>query len=186
MFSGLIRRKVFLKSVAISLPYIEGIVCIFGITINVWRPRRLCYGCSITLSLVVIVGPDRQRRKMEYWFVVRFSLLVCCSMEHVSAQIKYSIAEEVKAGSVVGNVARDLGLEIGVLKDRRFRIVSGSNDALFDINQDNGVLYVHKPVDREELCSSNAVCSINLKIMVENPLEINYVGVEITDRKSVV
>ncbi|XP_071377138.1 protocadherin alpha-3-like [Centroberyx affinis] len=116
---------------------------------------------------------------MEYWLVAGFLLL--CYSNGIIAQIKYSITEEVKVGSVVANVAKDLGFDLTTLKDRRFRIVSGSSDALFQVNQDNGVLYVRKMLDREELCQGNSVCSINLKIAVENPLEIHYVAVEITD-----
>uniref|UniRef100_A0A8C7HGN4 Protocadherin 2 alpha b 9 n=1 Tax=Oncorhynchus kisutch TaxID=8019 RepID=A0A8C7HGN4_ONCKI len=127
------------------------------------------------------MGDGRQRRRWEYWWVaVRFSLLLCLG-EKVSAQIRYSIPEEVKEGSVVGNVAKDLGLDVSTLVERRFRIVSGSKDALFHVNQNNGVLYVHNKIDREELCDGNIACLINLKMVVENPLEIHYVGVEITD-----
>ncbi|XP_064874257.1 protocadherin alpha-8-like [Oncorhynchus nerka] len=127
------------------------------------------------------MGDGGQRRRWEYWCVaLRFSLLLCF-VEQVSAQIRYSIPEEVKEGSVVGNVAKDLGLDVSTLLARRFRIVSGSNDALFQVNQNNGVLYVHKNIDREELCDGTGACLINLKIAVENPLEIHYVGVEITD-----
>ncbi|CAB1325308.1 unnamed protein product [Coregonus sp. 'balchen'] len=127
------------------------------------------------------MGDGRQRRRWEYWWVaLRFSLLLCFG-EQVSAQIRYSIPEEVREGSVVGNVAKDLGLDVSTLLERRFRIVSGSNYALFQVNQNNGVLYVHKNIDREVLCDGNSACLINLKIAVENPLEIHYVGVEITD-----
>ncbi|XP_064829705.1 protocadherin alpha-7-like isoform X5 [Oncorhynchus masou masou] len=127
------------------------------------------------------MGDGGQRRRWEYWCVaLRFSLLLCF-VEQVSAQIRYSIPEEVKEGSVVGNVAKDLGLGVSTLVERRFRIVSGSKDALFQVNQNNGVLYVHKNIDREELCDGTGACLINLKIAVENPLEIHYVGVEITD-----
>uniref|UniRef100_A0A8C8EH65 Protocadherin alpha 8-like n=1 Tax=Oncorhynchus tshawytscha TaxID=74940 RepID=A0A8C8EH65_ONCTS len=122
-----------------------------------------------------------QRRRWEYWCVaLRFSLLLCF-VEQVSAQIRYSIPEEVKEGSVVGNVAKDLGLDVSTLLERRFRIVSGSKDALFQVNQNNGVLYVYKNIDREELCVGNVACVIDLEIIVENPLEVHYVGVEITD-----
>ncbi|XP_071267169.1 protocadherin alpha-7-like isoform X21 [Salvelinus alpinus] len=127
------------------------------------------------------MGDGGQRRRWEYWCVaLRFSLLLCFG-EQVSAQIRYSIPEEVEEGAVVGNVAKDLGLAVGTLVERRFRIVSGSKDALFQVNQNNGVLYVHKNIDREELCDGTGACLINLKIAVENPLEIHYVGVEITD-----
>uniref|UniRef100_A0A4W5RQ49 Si:ch73-379j16.2 n=1 Tax=Hucho hucho TaxID=62062 RepID=A0A4W5RQ49_9TELE len=125
-------------------------------------------------------GEEFQER-WEYWCVaLRFSLLLCFG-ELVLAQIRYSIPEEVKEGSVVGNVAKDLGLAVGTLVDRRFRIVSGSKDALFLINQNNGVLYVHKNIDREELCDGTGACLMNLKIVVENPLEIHYVQLEIKD-----
>ncbi|XP_055782660.1 protocadherin alpha-7-like isoform X11 [Salvelinus fontinalis] len=127
------------------------------------------------------MGDGRQRRRWEYWWVaLRFSLLLCFG-EQVSAQIRYSIPDEVKEGSIVGNVFKDLGLDVSTLVERRFRIVSGSKDALFQVNQNNGVLYVHKNIDREELCDGNSACLIDLKMVVENPLEIHYVGVEITD-----
>ncbi|XP_052010722.1 protocadherin gamma-A11-like [Xyrauchen texanus] len=86
-----------------------------------------------------------------------------------------------KEGSFVGNIAKDLGLDANTLADRRFRIVSGSKEALFQVNQNNGELYTDKKIDREVVCDGNSVCLINLKIAVENPLEIHYVGVEIKD-----
>ncbi|CAB1337132.1 unnamed protein product [Coregonus sp. 'balchen'] len=129
------------------------------------------------------MGDGGQRSRWEYWWVaLRFSLLLCFG-EQVSAQIRYSIPEEVKEGSVVGNVAKDLGLDVSTLVERRFRIVSGSGseEALFQVNQNNGVLYVHKNIDREGICNSKVACVIDLKIVVENPLEVHYVGLEITD-----
>uniref|UniRef100_A0A8C2J734 Cadherin N-terminal domain-containing protein n=1 Tax=Cyprinus carpio TaxID=7962 RepID=A0A8C2J734_CYPCA len=64
-----------------------------------------------------------QRRGWERWWIfLCFSLLVCFGQQ-VSAQIRYSVPEEVKVGSVVGNCAKDLGLDVSTLVDRRFRIV---------------------------------------------------------------
>uniref|UniRef100_A0A3P9AT12 Si:ch73-379j16.2 n=1 Tax=Maylandia zebra TaxID=106582 RepID=A0A3P9AT12_9CICH len=103
------------------------------------------------------------------------------SSKAILAQLRYSVPEEVQVGYPVGNVAKDLGLEISSLTGRKFRIVSGPNHYLFQLNQNNGVLYVGKKMDREELCDGSKVCLINLKIVVESPLEIHYVGVEITD-----
>ncbi|XP_008303736.1 protocadherin beta-15-like [Stegastes partitus] len=125
------------------------------------------------------MGERGQRRRGSCWWVAGISLL--CFVELILAQLRYSVPEEVQVGSSVGNVAKDLGLDISSLTGRRFRIVSGPNHALFQLNQNNGVLYVGKIMDREELCDGTKVCLINLKVVVENPLEIHYVGVEITD-----
>ncbi len=135
---------------------------------------------GITLPTVAMEARG-QRRVRERWSnCLCFSLLVCFGQQ-VSAQIRYSVPEEVKVGSVVGNCAKDLGLDVSTLVDRRFRIVSGSNDALFQVNQNNGILYVDKHIDREEVCDGNSACLINLKIVVEKPLEVHYVEIEITD-----
>ncbi|XP_048058593.1 protocadherin alpha-8-like isoform X38 [Megalobrama amblycephala] len=124
---------------------------------------------------------DEQRRRWEYWWIsLCFSFLLGVGQQ-VSAQIRYTIPEEMKEGSVVGNIAKDLGLDVSTLADRRFRIVSGSKDAFFQLNQNNGELYIHKSVDREALCDGNGACLVNLKTAVENPLEIHYVAIEITD-----
>ncbi|KAL7858452.1 hypothetical protein AOLI_G00185540 [Acnodon oligacanthus] len=96
-------------------------------------------------------------------------------------EIRYSIAEESKPGSVVGNIAKDLGFDLDKLTERRFRIVSASNDRFLQINQDNGALYVSGKIDREELCEKSSVCSVNLKTVAENPLEVHYIEVEIRD-----
>ncbi|KAM9357327.1 protocadherin alpha-8-like [Symphorus nematophorus] len=119
-------------------------------------------------------------KKARYWFAFHLALLLLFGKQAL-AQIRYSIPEEVKDGTVVGNVAKDLGLDITSLTDRRLRVVSGSKDAIFEVNQNNGALYVNKHIDREELCQGGGACLMELKILVENPLEIHYVIVEITD-----
>ncbi|XP_029571725.1 protocadherin alpha-3-like [Salmo trutta] len=121
-------------------------------------------------------GAWRERRQ---WVVFMVALVLFWS--GTSAQIKYSISEELKEGSVVGNIAKDLGIELSTLKERGFRIVSGSTDPLFQVNQNDGILYVNRKIDREEVCERSSVCLINLKTVLENPLEIHYVSVEVLD-----
>ncbi|XP_056328885.1 protocadherin beta-15-like [Danio aesculapii] len=99
----------------------------------------------------------------------------------VWAQIRYSISEEQKDGAAVGNIAKDLGIDHRTLKDRGFRIVSTSGESMFSVNQNDGVLYVNGKIDREEVCERSTPCLINLKIALQNPLEIHYVTVEILD-----
>nr|XP_040028856.1 protocadherin alpha-8-like isoform X14 [Gasterosteus aculeatus aculeatus] len=98
-----------------------------------------------------------------------------------SAQIRYSISEEVNDGTVVGNIAKDLGLDKSTLKTRKYRIVSSNVDPLFHVNPDDGVLYVSRNIDREEVCAQSSACLINLKTVLENPLEVHYVVVEVLD-----
>ncbi|XP_028816540.1 protocadherin alpha-7-like isoform X1 [Denticeps clupeoides] len=140
-------------------------------------------GLNIFLKLFLFPHLDMGGQKSGVccaWAVPVLSLLLCF-VEPVSAQIKYTVPEEVKEGHVVGNIAKDLGLDVGTLDKRRFRIVSGSRDGLFGVNQNNGRLSVLKRVDREAVCDGDGVCSINLKVVVENPFEIHHVGVEIAD-----
>ncbi|XP_069026662.1 protocadherin alpha-3-like isoform X21 [Embiotoca jacksoni] len=98
-----------------------------------------------------------------------------------SAQLRYSISEEVKEGTVVGNIAKDLGLDKSTLKDRKYRIVSSAADPLFYVDQNDGILYVSRKIDREEVCARTSTCMINVKTVLENPLEVHYVVVEVLD-----
>ncbi|XP_073342594.1 protocadherin alpha-7-like [Pagrus major] len=98
-----------------------------------------------------------------------------------SGQFRYSIPEEVKEGTAVGNIAKDLGLDKATLKERGYRIVYGSTEPPFRVNQDDGILYVNRKIDREEVCDRSKVCVIDLKTVLENPLEVHYVAVEIVD-----
>ncbi|XP_047441800.1 protocadherin alpha-8-like [Mugil cephalus] len=127
------------------------------------------------------MGEERRFQTIHYrWFVFYLALLLVFGKQAL-AELRYSIPEEVKDGTVVGNVAKDLGLDKTSLINRRFRVVSGSKDAFFEVNSDNGALQVHKKIDREELCHGSGACLMELKILVENPLEMHHVVVEITD-----
>ncbi|XP_054454086.1 protocadherin alpha-3-like [Anoplopoma fimbria] len=127
------------------------------------------------------MGSQRRCRLSDYcWFVFHVYILMIFA-NNALAELRYSIPEEMKEGTAVGNVAKDLGLDKTALIDRRFRVVSGFKDAFFEVNPDNGALQVRKKIDREELCHGSGVCVIELKILVEDPLEIHYVVVEITD-----
>ncbi|CDQ76451.1 unnamed protein product [Oncorhynchus mykiss] len=83
------------------------------------------------------------------WVVLLVALIFFWS--GASAQIKYSISEELKEGTVVGNIAKDLGIDLSTLTERGFRIVSGSTEPLFQVNRHDGILYVNRKIDREEV-----------------------------------
>ncbi|XP_069388117.1 protocadherin alpha-6-like isoform X22 [Paralichthys olivaceus] len=108
-------------------------------------------------------------------------LVVVLLWSVAAAQIRYSVPEEVNEGTVVGNIAKDLGLDKNTLRERKYRIVSSNADPLFHVNQNDGILYVSRKIDREEVCAQSNTCLINLKTVLENPLEVHYVGVEVLD-----
>nr|XP_046262999.1 protocadherin alpha-3-like [Scatophagus argus] len=121
----------------------------------------------------------RAWKERQRWFAFMVVLDILCG--GASAQIRYSISEEVPDETVVGNIAKDLGLDKNALKERGYRIVTGTTEPLFEVNQNDGILYVKRRIDREEVCDRNSPCLINLKTVLENPLEIHYVAVEILD-----
>uniref|UniRef100_A0A8C7Y836 Cadherin domain-containing protein n=1 Tax=Oryzias sinensis TaxID=183150 RepID=A0A8C7Y836_9TELE len=110
-----------------------------------------------------------------------FFLLLLVFCKHARADLRYSVPEEVKDGTVVGYVGKDLGLDKASLLARRIRVGSVSKHSFFYINTDNGALEVGEKIDREELCYGSGACLMELKILVETPLEMHHVVVEITD-----
>ncbi|KAM9694022.1 protocadherin alpha-12 isoform 3-T3 [Trichechus inunguis] len=109
------------------------------------------------------------------------SLLLLAAWEAGSGQVRYSVAEEAKHGTFVGRIAQDLGLELAELVPRLFRVSSKGRADLLEVNLQNGVLFVNSRIDREELCGRRAVCSIHLEVIVDKPLQVFHVEVEVKD-----
>ncbi|XP_063046151.1 protocadherin gamma-C5-like isoform X2 [Engraulis encrasicolus] len=112
--------------------------------------------------------------------VLRLSLLLAC-LSRTFAELHYSVAEEVPPGSVVGSIAKDLELSARGIKERNIRIVSDSSAHYFEIKPVTGELVIKDIIDRELLCGLNSKCSLTLQIILDNPLEIHRVLVEISD-----
>uniref|UniRef100_A0A8D2JH92 Cadherin domain-containing protein n=1 Tax=Varanus komodoensis TaxID=61221 RepID=A0A8D2JH92_VARKO len=98
-----------------------------------------------------------------------------------SGQLHYSVPEESQHGAFVGRIAQDLGLEVGQLVPRMLRMVSKGAKDYFQVNVQNGIFFVNSRIDREELCAKSPVCSIHLEVLVDKPLAVFHVEVEITD-----
>ncbi|XP_045346989.1 protocadherin alpha-3 isoform X9 [Leopardus geoffroyi] len=109
------------------------------------------------------------------------SLLLLTVWEAGSGQVHYSVLEEAKHGTFVGRIAQDLGLELVELVPRLFRVASKSHGDLLEVNLQNGILFVNSRIDREELCGRNLDCSIHLEVIVDRPLQVFHVEVEVKD-----
>ncbi|KAM5170547.1 protocadherin Fat 4-like [Mantella aurantiaca] len=99
----------------------------------------------------------------------------------VSGQLRYSVAEESDLGTVVGNVAQDLGLNLADLNKRRLSLGSEESSKYFIIDQKHGTLIIQERNDRESLCGSSSSCLLHLEVVAENPLELFSLEIEILD-----
>ncbi|XP_063304114.1 protocadherin alpha-6-like isoform X7 [Pelobates fuscus] len=118
-------------------------------------------------------------------FSLRLKLLVIFIMQMaadlVLSQLHYLVQEESKHGTFVGRIAQDLGMQISDINSRRLRIVSKDGTDYFQVNLQNGILFVNKVIDREELCPKISICTVQLEIIVDKPVQIHHVDVEIED-----
>ncbi|XP_061755625.1 putative protocadherin beta-18 [Nerophis ophidion] len=138
--------------------------CVYFIT--QWLIRGI-FSCISRLDLVftrivflewssdLFLGITMEQRRAIRCLLGFVAAVLLCS--ETSAQLRYSIPEEVDEGTVVGNAAKDLGLDRNTLKERS------------------------RKIDREKECPQSSTCVMNLKTVLENPLEVHYVGVEVVD-----
>ncbi|XP_015250313.1 PREDICTED: protocadherin gamma-A10-like [Cyprinodon variegatus] len=121
--------------------------------------------------------------KSIFAFVLSWGFIIfilCINVAH--GDMSYSIQEEMKRGSVIGNIAKDLGLQIDALSKRRARIDTEETDKRYcDINLKNGELIVAERIDREELCDEKASCILKQELVLENPLELHRISLHVQD-----
>ncbi|XP_076595441.1 protocadherin gamma-A11-like isoform X30 [Chaetodon auriga] len=117
----------------------------------------------------------------------RFALLcglafVFLVLHPISGDVSYSIPEEMKRGSVIGNIAKDLGLDLDRLSARKARIHSEVNNVQYcGINLSTGELVVQERIDREGLCAKKASCVVKQELVLENPLELHRISIRVQD-----
>ncbi|XP_041845419.1 protocadherin gamma-A4-like [Melanotaenia boesemani] len=109
-------------------------------------------------------------------------LFVFLSIIIVNGDITYSIQEEMKRGSIIGNIAKDLGLELGGLSSRKARVDTEDNSVNYcSINIKTGDLIIEERIDREALCEKKPSCVIKQEVVLENPLQLYRINIQIQD-----
>ncbi|XP_061899864.1 protocadherin beta-15-like [Entelurus aequoreus] len=118
-------------------------------------------------------------RRMDHRcsFIFFFVLLDCAH-----GDLSYSVQEELKRGSIIGNIAKDLGLEVGKLSARKPRVDMERNDKQYcGINLRTGDLMVADRIDREEHCGEKPSCVLRFDLLLENPLELHRLSLQVQD-----
>uniref|UniRef100_A0A3B3T775 Protocadherin 1 gamma 22 n=1 Tax=Paramormyrops kingsleyae TaxID=1676925 RepID=A0A3B3T775_9TELE len=110
------------------------------------------------------------------WWLLFFPL-----WSTTDGQIRYTIPEELKVGSVVGNLAKDLGLDVREMYDRKLRIASEAGKQYFSVDLGKGELAVRGRIDREILCEQSVPCLLPFEVVIENPLQLFPIEIEIQD-----
>ncbi|KAK0148616.1 Protocadherin gamma-A2 [Merluccius polli] len=113
---------------------------------------------------------------------LRVFLFLLSALHYVHGDLSYSIQEEMKLGSVIGNIAKDLGLTLGILSARKARIETEENQRRFcDVSLRSGELIVSERIDREEQCGEKPSCVLKFELLMESPLELHRVSLQIQD-----
>ncbi|XP_034400130.1 protocadherin beta-15-like [Cyclopterus lumpus] len=119
----------------------------------------------------------RKRVVQSYGFVFYFVVV-----QSAHGDLSYSVQEELKRGSVIGNIAKDLGLEVARLSARKARVDMEGNDRQYcGINLRNGDLIVAERIDREEHCGEKPSCVLKFDLLLENPLELHRLSLQVQD-----
>lgn len=121
-----------------------------------------------------------QTKEMELIQLTAAFILFWVGTEAV-INLKYGINEEMRAGSVIGNVTNDAlkqGFQIAP-QPPYLRVISNSHPGYVELSP-AGILTAQQKIDRDVFCRQNPKCIISLEVM-SNSMEICVIKVEIED-----
>ncbi|KAM7007636.1 protocadherin gamma-A10-like isoform 7-T7 [Passerculus sandwichensis] len=116
-----------------------------------------------------------RRQRALLWAVL------LAAWEAAWGQLRYSVPEEMPKGSFVGDVAKDLGLQLPEIRDRGVRVVSEGRTQYFALHGKTGHLVTAERIDREQLCRLVEKCVLRCELIVEGQMQVYGIQVEIMD-----
>nr|XP_003199871.2 protocadherin beta-15-like [Danio rerio] len=114
----------------------------------------------------------------HFWPQLCFCLVCMCGC---LAEVRYSVPEEMRKGSVIGNVARDLGIDVSELMRRSARVVAEESRQFCELRAETGLLLVSERMDREELCAQSVHCILQFQLLLESPLKVYSLLLDVQD-----
>ncbi|XP_075571775.1 protocadherin gamma-A5-like [Pelecanus crispus] len=136
---------------------------------------RWC-GAGGAAAAMCAAGRRRVRRERALLWCV-----LVAAWEAAWGQLRYSVPEEMPKGSFVGDVAKDLGLELPALRHGGVRILDRGRTQYFTLHGRTGHLVTAERIDREQLCESITQCVLRCEVIVEGEMKVYGIEVEITD-----
>ncbi|XP_030648881.1 protocadherin gamma-A11-like [Chanos chanos] len=121
------------------------------------------------------------RRKGSFQIWPLRIVITFMSAHLATGQIRYSIPEEMTVGSFVGDIGTDLGLDPKRLVSGKARVFTAGDSEYVGLDKEKGHLIVKQRIDREQLCGEVSICSTSFNVILENPMELHRVIVEILD-----
>uniref|UniRef100_U3JJK5 Cadherin domain-containing protein n=1 Tax=Ficedula albicollis TaxID=59894 RepID=U3JJK5_FICAL len=108
-------------------------------------------------------------------------VMLLAAWEAAWGQLRYSVPEEMPKGSFVGDVAKDLRLQLPELSHRGMRILNKGRTQYFALDGKTGHLVTAERIDREQLCRLVEKCALRCELIVEGEMQVYRIEVEITD-----
>ncbi|XP_068506820.1 protocadherin gamma-A11 isoform X48 [Syngnathus scovelli] len=87
----------------------------------------------------------------------------------------------MKPETVIGNIAKDLGLGVNTLSARKARFSEGNHDRFCALNLRTGDVNVAERLDRESLCGPKPTCVVTQELVLENPLQLHRINIHVQD-----
>lgn len=118
-------------------------------------------------------------KDMDFIQILLIALL-CWTVAEAVINLKYSVDEELKAGTLIANVVKD-AMEAGFMVDSQplLRVISNSEPHWVDISP-AGYLITKQKIDRDIACRQTPKCFISLEVM-SNSMEVCVIKIEIKD-----
>ncbi|NWS78675.1 PCDG2 protein, partial [Crotophaga sulcirostris] len=106
--------------------------------------------------------------------------LLWCVLGAAWGQLRYSVPEEMPKGSFVGDVAKDLAMDLS-LRERGVRLVDRRRTPYLALHGKTGHLVTAERIDREQLCEAVQRCVLHCEVIVEGEMKFYEIEVEVTD-----
>ncbi|KAM4732817.1 protocadherin gamma-C3-like [Anableps anableps] len=121
-------------------------------------------------------------KKFPVLVLIHFFVYLIGTTHLVHGDLSYSFPEEMKPGFIIGNVAKDLGVDLNTLSSRKAGVdIEGARKRCCDINMNTGDLITLNRIDRESLCGRKPSCVVKINLVLENPLDLHHIRLHVQD-----